>query len=219
MVRAEDHLMQITRDQNGGVLVEATVMIPIIFIFFLGAIDFLFAFYQWNQAAKAVETGLRIAAVSSPVSNDIPSITGVGGSVYPGDPMPVITTRVCTGSNATCTGGSGSTYDATAMNWIVFGRGRTSCGAPSSVYYAGMCNFFARVQPLNVRITYSHSASDGLGYAGRPGGPVVTTTLSLENLQFQFFFLGGLMNFANINMPGMTSTMTSEDLSSNRPSS
>ena len=43
-------------------------MIPIIFLFLLGAIDFLFAFYQWNAAAKAVQVGARIAAVSTPVT-------------------------------------------------------------------------------------------------------------------------------------------------------
>jgi hypothetical protein len=65
-----------------------------------------------------------------------------------------------------------------------------------------------------VRVIYSHAANDALGYAGRPGGPIATVQLQLQNLQFQFFFLGGLMNFANISMPALTSTMTSEDLAS-----
>src|SRR6516165_3892878 len=45
-------LQALARDRSGGVLVEATVLIPIIFIFVLGSVDFLFAFFQWNATTK-----------------------------------------------------------------------------------------------------------------------------------------------------------------------
>src|SRR5437762_14009292 len=81
---------QLKNDQNGGVLVEATVMIPILFLFVLGAVDFLFAFYQWNAAAKAVQLGARLAAVSSPVADGLSNLSAavLSSSVLPGDPMP-----------------------------------------------------------------------------------------------------------------------------------
>ncbi len=41
---------RIISDQNGGVLVEATVMILFTLVFLLGTVDFLNAFYQWNMA-------------------------------------------------------------------------------------------------------------------------------------------------------------------------
>jgi hypothetical protein len=65
-----------------------------------------------------------------------------------------------------------------------------------------------------VQIVY---AQTGLGYAGRNGGPVPTITVSIQNLPFQFFFLSGLLGFANINMPGLQTTITGEDLSSVAP--
>ena len=49
--------------------------------------------------------------------------------------------------------------------------------------------------PANVSVSYAYT---GLGFAGRPGGPVPTITVELQNLNFQFFFLGGLMGFGNI---------------------
>jgi Flp pilus assembly protein TadG len=198
-------------DQRGGVLVEAAVMIPIIFVFVLGAVDFLFAFYQWNAATKAVQLGARIAAVSNPVASDVSAITGLGGGVNPGDPMTVgaFLTRTCFGATASCTNG---TYSAAAMTTIVRGRGSNACGDATSVYFAGMCDVFARVREENVVISYS---ATGLGYAGRVGGPVPTITVSLQNLPFQFFFLNALMGFGNINIPSMTTTITGEDLSSN----
>ena len=201
------------RDEHGGVLVEVTVVIPIIFIFVLGAVDFLFAFYQWNAAAKAVELGARIAAVSAPVVNGLQNATGSGSSSVP-QPLPVPYFKVtCSAGGCSCIGncpGVGG-YNAAAMNTIVFGRGSSACNDATSSYYAGMCDVFGRVAPAKVRIVYEQT---GLGFVGRPDGPVPTITVSLQNLPFQFFFLGGLMSFANIpNIPA-SATITGEDLNS-----
>ena len=89
-------------DETGGVLVEATVMLVILFVFVLGSVDFLMAMYQWNAATKAVQQGARIAAVSSPVSSDLAALTGLGGGVNPGEPMPYFS-RVC--ASGSCSGG------------------------------------------------------------------------------------------------------------------
>jgi hypothetical protein len=205
-------LQTLARDRNGGVLVEATVLIPIIFIFVLGSVDFLFAFFQWNMTNKAVQLGARTAAISDPVSSDLSSMSGLGDGVLPGQPMPAFT-RTCstsdpTGAIGTCTGGR---YNAAAMQRIVFGQaGATTCGNAAT----GMCKFYSAITAANVTIAY---AQTGLGYAGRPGGPVPTITLSLRNLPFRFFFLSGLMGFADITIPAMTTTVTGEDLSSNAP--
>jgi hypothetical protein len=48
-------LLRFGRNQEGGVLVEATVMMTILFVFVLGGIDFLFAFYQWNAAGPSAQ--------------------------------------------------------------------------------------------------------------------------------------------------------------------
>jgi len=194
-------------DETGGVLVEATVMLVILFVFVLGSVDFLMAMYQWNVATKAVQQGARIAAVSSPVSSDLVTLTGLGGGVNPGDPMPYFS-RVC--ASGSCSGG---TYNSAALDTIVFGRGSAACGDATSIYTAGMCDFFPRILPANVVVSYEYT---GLGYAGRPGGPVPTITVTLQNMPFQFFFLGGLMGFGNIQIAPIA-TETGEDLSSSAP--
>ena len=204
-------IARLRADESGGVLVETTVMLVILLTFVLGSVDFLMAMYQWNAATKAVQLGARIAAVSSPVSNDLSTLTGLGAGVNPGDPMPAFT-RVCDGAAAACSGG---TFSAAALNTIVYGRGSATCGDATSAYYAGMCDVFARILPANVVITYTQT---GLGYAGRPGGPVPTITVTLQNLPFQFYFLGGLMGFGNIQIAPIA-TVTGEDLSSSAPTS
>ena len=207
------------RDQRGAVLVEATVMMTIMFVFILGSIDFLFAFYQWNAAAKAVQIGARIAAVSDPVAAGLNNLSRmvVGAYVTPGAGMPAFEVT-CNGATASCrcTGACAGVgdYNAQAMNTIVFGRGSASCSDATNFYNAGMCDVFSRITPANVVISYTQT---GLGYAGRPGGPVPTITISIRNLPFQFFFLGGLMGFNRIPIPALTTSITAEDLSSGIP--
>jgi hypothetical protein len=210
------------RDRDGAVLVEVTVVMTIMLVFILGSIEFLFAFYQWNAAAKAVQIGARLAAVSDPVAaglNNL-SLAVVSASVPPGSPMPYFKIT-CDGATASCTcntvgacPGVGG-YDEAAMRTLVFGRGHSTCGEATSVYDAGMCGIFSRIRPENVVISYTQT---GLGFAGRPGGPVPTITISIQNLPFQFFFLSGLRGFKNIPIPALTTSITAEDLSSRAPS-
>ena len=208
------------RDQQGSVLVEVTIMLSVTLVLVLGAIDFLLLFYQWNAAAKAVQTGARLAAVSDPVASGLNNLSQavMSASVPPGAAMPnfVVTcdgrtaTCTCNGVNA-CRGG----YDRAAMNTIVFGRGSSSCSDAKSADLVGMCDIFPRITPANVKIVY---AQTGLGYAGRPGGPMPTITVSLQNLPFQFFFLRGLVGFHDFQIPASTVSLTAEDLSSRAPS-
>jgi Flp pilus assembly protein TadG len=214
-------LIRFWRDQVGGPLVEVAVLFPFVFVFLFGSVDFLYAFYQWTSATKAVEVGARLAAVSDPVASGLTGTTNIATqavnppTVLLGDPMPSFQVT-CSGAGAgacTCTGsctGFGA-YSAAAMNTIVFGRGSAACGDATSYYDVGMCDMFSRITAANVQIIYSQT---GLGYAGRLAGPVPTITVSLQNLTFQFFFLRGLLRFANLNMPPLATTITGEALSS-----
>jgi Flp pilus assembly protein TadG len=212
-------IRRLWRDEAGGPLVEATVLIPILFVFLLGSVDFLYAFYQWTAATKAMQVGARLAAVSDPVAigltgtNNIATLAVNGTTIMTGDTMPDFQVT-CASSACTCTRGAcpGLTgYSPTAMNTILFGRGSTSCTDATSYYTAGMCDLFPRLTAANVRIVYDQT---GLGFAGREAGPVPTIAVSLQNLTFQFFFLNGLSGFANLAMPAFTTTFTGEGLSS-----
>jgi hypothetical protein len=212
--------MSIVREETGSVLVEVTVVMTIMFVFLLGSVEFLFVFYQWNAAAKAVQIGARIAAVSDPVASGLNALsTTIVGYILPGDNMPnfIIT---CDGSTQSCAcNGSGAcfgplAYSQAAMNTIIFGRGSSSCIDATSFYSTGMCDIFSRITAANVVIVY---AQTGLGFAGRPGGPAPTITVSIKNIPLQFFFLSGLIGIDRIQLPPLTTSMTAEDLSSRAP--
>ena len=197
----------IRRDESGAVLVELSILLPIVITVLCGAIDVLYAFYQWNAAAKAVQVGARIAAVSDPVAiglNNLSNQVLMSGLVTPDGSSATCT---CVG---TCADFAPNPFSRAAMNAIVFGRGSVSCTDATSYYASGMCDILPSISPANVRIVYTQS---GLGYAGRPGGPVPTITVALQNMHFQFFFLSYLLG-PDIAMPAMTTTITAEDLCS-----
>jgi Flp pilus assembly pilin Flp len=210
---------RLARDEDGGPLVEVAILLPILILFLFGGVDFMNALYQWNAAAKAVQIGARIAAVSDPIASGLSSIAdnALTSGLASGSPMPDFTVE-CDGGAAACSCMSGAcdgmgAYSADAMALIVYGRaGNNDCAPPASQYFAGMCNLHPAIAPQYVTVVYKQT---GLGYAGRSAGPVPTITVSLNadssktKLPFKFFFLP----FAALNIPQVTTTITGEALS------
>jgi TadE-like protein len=194
----------LAQDTSGAAMIEFATVAFLFFVLTGGLVDFALAIYQWNSASKAVQLGARLAAVSNPVSSDLKTLTGLEGGALPGDPFPAFV-RVCSGASQSCSGG---TYDGAAMDTLVYGRGQANCGTIGADQFAGMCDVFSRIQPQNVIVTYRQT---GLGFAGRPGGPVPTITVELTGLTFNFVFLSSLLG--PITMPAMKTTATGEDLS------
>jgi hypothetical protein len=200
-------------------MLEFTLVIGVLLMVTLGVVEFSYAFYQWNAASKAVQLGARLAAVSDPVDSTLLDITGLEGGLIPGVPLPSPPNppyfdRECSGATQQCTAvvgdpGPPPDYDAAAMDILVNGRDNDyQTTEPQGL--PGMRTIFWRIRPQNVVVRYAHT---GLGFAGRPGGPVPTITVELVDLEFEFIFLGGLMGFGPIQIPAMHTTVTGEDLS------
>ena len=209
-------------EQTGGAMIEMTIVVTLLFTLVLGFVDFGYAFYQWNAATKAVQVGGRLAAVSSPVAAGVTLEAGAPASASDvGAPVPAgqyhYRCSADAAGTASCACLAGTCLDVTAVQpafeLIFYGDdlGVDECGDVQPTDRAGMCDFFPGFKPEEVRIDY---VATGLGYWTRPGGPVPTISLSIENHQFEFFFLSGLLGFAQITMPNMLSTITGEDLSS-----
>ncbi|MBZ9817691.1 pilus assembly protein [Mesorhizobium sp. CA15] len=211
-------LVTFRKDEAGAAMVEFTIVMTLLFTLTLGFVDFGYALYQWNAATKAVEAGARLASISAPVA---PEITTAGLATSPGDPIPVGNYNyTCNGATSTCTctgaGCVAGTFTLANFNRIFRGdaSGTGTCPALAAGQRPGMCHFFPRLQPANVVVKYT---ATGLGYYTRAGGSVPTISVSLQNVTFQFFFLGGLLGFNNITMPSMLSTATGEDMKSTWP--
>lgn len=206
-------------DEYGAAMVEMTIIIPLLLTLVLGFVDFGYAFYQWNAANKGVQIGARLAEISNPVATALPTVVDtLPSGKSPGDPVASGTYDfVCTANSAgtaSCSSCVGTTCTATGSDQaaftLVYAGDDGVCGGTSNPGRPGMCDFFPGLKKSEVQIEYM---ATGLGYWTRPGGPVPTIRVSIVNHPFQFFFLGGLLNFANITMPNMLSTVTGEDLS------
>lgn len=194
-------------DRTGAVMAEFAIAGIFMIMLMMSVIELTSALWVWNSAAKAVQIGARLAAVSAPVSSDLVTMTGLEGGATPGTAMPYFI-RTCNGATSSCSGG---TYNAAAMNWIVRGSDGV-CG--TTVGVRGICDLYPRIQLQNVVITYEQT---GMGFAGRPGGPVPSITVKVQNLQFPTPVLGIFSGLVNLTMPPFQTTVSGEDLRSTSP--
>ncbi len=193
------------RSEDGATLVEGLIVFPIILLTFATFIEFGVAMVQWNQTVKSMQYGARMLAVSDPLVDMTPFTADyptVEGGPVPTDPVSV----VC-GASRPDEPAVEPCLEA-GINRLVFGSD-TICD-PSAGTRLGMCDLNGLIRPENIRVSYYRS---GLGYVGRPDGPVVSITVETRNLNFDFFFLGALLGLENITIPAHPVTITSEDLS------
>jgi len=157
--------------------------------------------------------GVRMAVVSTPVVGGLNTFDGTGGGTTPGEEPPAdfVNTAnapiVCTGdgTTGTCTNVDASLYDGTYQ------------GAVHTRIVDRMRLIFPRIAASNVAVEYYFM---GLGFAGRPCGPVPSVTVRLQNMNFDFIVIDSLLALVaggsglgpSMAMPSFTATMTGEDL-------
>ncbi|MCG5481028.1 TadE/TadG family type IV pilus assembly protein [Sinorhizobium alkalisoli] len=185
------------QDESGIALAEAMLTFPIVLLVFAAFVEFGYAMSQWNQTVKALQYGARLAAVSDPLvdSEDFDDAFPIGAT----NPL---NNGTATPNDATISVSCGYGYDpcdAVVLNRIVLGSG----GRP------GINDINWRIQPENLVVTYQRS---GLGYWGRPEGPVLTMRLEVRNVTFDLPILGGLLGLNQVQVPAHPVTITTEDL-------
>ena len=196
------------RDERGVSLTEAILVIPIVLLVLAAMIEFGHGVYQWNQATKAVQIGARLAAVSSPITGDAAylALTADHTGIPEGDPTPVAPVSVSCGAGTTA-------CDSVRLARLLDG-GDGSCVAGGAPTLMGMCDFAPFITSENVRVTYYRS---GLGYVGRPFGPVSTITVELRNLSFDFLIADALIpGLSALTIPAQPVSITSEDVNNCR---
>lgn len=206
--------VRLGRDEAGAVLPEMTAVFVLFMLVLLGIVEFTYAMYQWNAATKAAQWGARLAAVSDPVASNLRTLTGLEPLTnLPGDAMPSYDCT-CSGATQSCTGtvplnATSCTYSAAAMRTLFLGRGNDGTNCRTGVN-GGMCEFLPSLRMSNIVVRYQYT---GLGLAGRPAGPVPTITISFSNLNYDFVFLGGMLNLVSLRFPNRAAvSVTAEDM-------
>lgn len=191
-------------DQDGVTLVEALLVTPIVLFFVTFMVEMTVAAFHWNQTVKAVQVGVRLTAVSSPLmTRDTyeASLSSDYGSNPEGGPTPSAPLSISCGAGT-------SACDSDLLDRVLTG-GDGICGDGSAL--VGMCDVAPWLTEDNIKVTYSRG---GLGYVGRPFGPVSTITLEARDVQFSFMLLDDLMPIlSTITHPPHRVSSTSEDLS------
>lgn len=194
-------MVSFRRDETGATLLEALMVMPIVLVAISALVEFGYAMHQWNQSAKAMQLGARLAAVSDPIPADMSALTSDFGTSEGGDPVPATVQTVSCGAGTTA-------CDSTRLNRLVFGSDG-QCNPNFGTSTPGMCDLNSRIQPQNVLISYRRA---GLGYVGRPFGAVSTITVELRDLTLNLPFLGGLLGITSLTVPPHPVSVTSEDL-------
>ncbi|WP_037468891.1 TadE/TadG family type IV pilus assembly protein [Sinorhizobium fredii] len=190
------------QDESGVALTEALITFPIVMLMFATFIEFGYAMSQWNQTVKALQYGARLAAVSDPLTSDF-------DEVFPTEADDPLNNGDATPNDATISSTCGPDLEncSDELSRIVLGSDG-ACGTAGDPR-PGVCDINWRIQPENLVVTYQRS---GLGYWGRPEGPVLTMRLEVRNVTLELLFLGPLLGLDEIAVPAHPVTITTEDL-------
>jgi hypothetical protein len=209
-------LRRIGRDRSGTTTIEFTIVALLFFLLTFGITEFGYMLWQYNSAAKAAQLGARLAAVSNPVWQELPSVTDDGS---PGSAWTEEYDVTCTGGgecDGTAPSGTGPTIDNDAMQCLIYGRNAANdppcddqCQETGIDGENGICDRFPYLTEENVSVEYKNT---GLGFAGRPTGPVPTITVRLTGMTFDLIMVGALIGHDQVAMPDFAVTMTGEDM-------
>ncbi|KRD67020.1 TadE/TadG family type IV pilus assembly protein [Ensifer sp. Root278] len=190
------------QDQRGVTLAEGLITLPLVLLVFATFFEFGYAMSQWNQTVKALQLGARLAAVSEPLTSDF-------ADVFPTDADDPLNNGDATPNDATISSTCGPALAncSDELTRIVMG-GDGVCGVAGDPN-PGICDLNWRIQPSNLVVTYQRS---GLGYWGRPNGPVLTMRLEVRDVTFDLPLLGALLGLDQIEVPAHPVTLTTEDL-------
>lgn len=194
-------------DRSGAVTVESAFLTMLMVALTGGIIEAGYAYHQWNGVQQAARHGARLAATSDPVALEMNTMTGIGGGVVAGDPMPDYDIQ-CSGKTQSCSEGG---YDNQALDDLLFGPdGDDACGATDRLR-RGMCDLYPALKRSHIDIAYTNS---GLGRAGFPAQPAPLVTVTVQDQTFDFVFLNLFLPKKLENMPPVTASYMGEDLRS-----
>jgi len=193
-------LRRLALNRCGASAVEFALVLPLLLIFIFGIIDTGRFMWEYNEAEKATQMGVRYAVVTNPVPSGLSSYSfSISDGVAQGNAVPTanFSSATCTSSSCSCAGGafcSSVGYDGTAFNDIV----------------TRMAMMYPAITANNVQVVYQNV---GLGFAGNPDGPDVSTlvTVKLNGLNFQPITC--LVFACSIPMPDFSAALTLEDAS------
>ena len=192
------------RDTRAASAAEFALVLPLLLIFLFGMIDVGRFMWEFNEAEKATQMGVRYAVVTEPVASGLSNYSfAVSEGIPQGSPVPTasFTSATCNNATCSCVASTGSFcssvgYSATAFSNIV----------------TRMSYMYPAIDQDNVTVEYRNV---GLGFAGDPDGPDVSTLVTVRLTGLEFRPMTCLVLGCAFSMPDFSAALTLEDASGN----
>jgi len=190
---------RLLRSERAASAAEFALVLPLLLLLLFGIVDSGRFMWEYNQAEKATQMGVRYAVVTDPVLNGLYTYSfSISGGIPQGTAVPTTSfdTATCTNGACTCLPGggfcNGTAYDATAFTNLV----------------TRMSYMYPQIAASNVQIQYKNV---GLGFAGDPDGPDVSPLVTVSLTGLQFHPITCLVFACSISMPDFRAGLTLED--------
>ena len=196
-------LMRLLRGDQGATAAEFALVLPLLLILIFGIIDGGRFLWEFTEAQKATQMGVRYAVVTDPVASGLSSYSfAITDGITQGNAVPTANFDSATcGSTGTCACVGGGICDS-------IGRDGTE--------FQGIVDRMAAIYPSisanNVQVIYKNV---GLGFAGNPDGPDVSALVTVRLTGLNFYPITCLVFPCSIAMPDFAASLTLEDASNN----
>ena len=224
-MRFRSRRRNLAADTSGAAAVEFAFITFSLILFTFAIFDVGFALYWFNRAEKATQLGVRMAAVSNPVTDFFSSFDGEIGNT------PAV-------AGTSCESGTGTlqSFCNHAVITCFVEDGNGSCTAPNAdaialepgnfvdAAFTKIFNEMRVVYPQlsseNVEVEYRPSVA---GFVGRPGSTAGTfnlvpqVTVRIVDLKYNFIALGALLGLQAFDLPVISASVNGEDLDHTTP--
>jgi hypothetical protein len=193
-------VLRLFRDRSASSAAEFALVLPLLLLLLFGIIDVGRFMWEYNEAEKATQMGARYAVVTDLVPAGLSTYSfSLSDGIAQGTAVPTANFdyAVCNDSDCSDCGGSvcgAIGYDSTAFQNIV-GR---------------MTSFYPPITNANVEVEYRNI---GLGFAGDPDGPDVSTLVTVRLKGLTFKPITTMLFGASFDMPDFRAALTLEDAS------
>lgn len=194
-------LVRLLRCRRAAAGAEFALVLPLLLLLLFGVIDAGRFLWEFNEAEKATQMGVRYAVVTDPVPSGLSTYSfSISDGILQGSAVPTANfdSATCDNSSCSCTpsGGfcSAAGYNSTAFTNIV----------------ARMAAMYPPIGASNVTVTYKNV---GLGFAGDPDNPNVSALVTVKLTGLAFHPVTCLVFACSISMPDFSAALTLEDAS------
>jgi len=192
-------LGRLLRSERAASAAEFALVLPLFLLLLFGIVDSGRFMWEYNQAEKATQMGVRYAVVTDPVLNGLYTYSfSISGGIPQGSAVPTTSFDTATCDNSTCSCSPGGGFcTATSRNATAFTNLVTR-----------MSYMYPQIAASNVQIQYKNV---GLGFAGDPDGPDVSPLVTVSLTGLQFHPITCLVFACSIDMPDFRAGLTLED--------